>query len=121
MSNKVSPQSPQAGIPDGSDYHGFLGRLQAGFEEQVAHQQLFTTDAAGLWEAYLAAIPEETRQSNNCGSCRRFVERFGHLVTLDETGNQRSPFWNEHLAISENFAAVQRGVLAQPQAGDSRG
>ena len=102
------PSSQQKAAPDDPEYHGFLGRLQAGFEEHVAHQQLFTTDAAGLWEAYLASIPEETRQSNNCGHCRTFIERFGHLVTLDERGKPRSPFWQEHLASRENSASVQR-------------
>ncbi|AKJ04740.1 hypothetical protein ATI61_101183 [Archangium gephyra] len=111
MSNsdlKASSPSQQVGTRDGSDYHGYLGRLQAGFEEHVAHQQLFTTNAAGLWEAYLASFPEELRQQQNCNSCRQFIERFGHLVTLDETGHQGSPFWLEHLASEENLAAVQR-------------
>ncbi|RKH63774.1 hypothetical protein [Corallococcus llansteffanensis] len=116
MSNKnpeVGSPSQQGDAPDGRDYQGFLSRLQASFEELVAHQQLFTTDATGLWEAYLTSIPEETRQLNNCASCRTFVERFGHLVTLDETGQPRSPFWHERLASAENFAAVQqlRGMV----------
>ncbi|HZH16553.1 MAG TPA: hypothetical protein VE057_19530 [Archangium sp.] len=105
---KVSSQSQQVSTGDAPDYHGFLERLQASFTEHVAHQQLFTTNAAGLWEAFLSSIPEDRRQHNNCNNCRRFVERFGHLVTLDETGTQRSPFWSEHSATSENFAAVQR-------------
>ncbi len=111
MSNgdlEVSSPSPQGPRDDGDDYHDFLRRLQAGFEEHVAHQRLFTTDATGLWEVYLSSIPEETRQSNNCSSCRRFVERFGHLVTLDEAGQQHSPFWSERLASAESFTAVQR-------------
>jgi hypothetical protein len=106
--SKVSSPSQQEGTRDGSDYHRFLERLQANFAEHVARRQLFTTNASGLWEAFLAALPEDQRQTNNCTSCRRFVERFGHLVTLDETGTQRSPFWSEHSASSENFAAVQR-------------
>lgn len=47
---------------------------------------LFTTDATGLWEAYLEGIPAEHRQHYNCVPCRRFVERFGGLVTIDLGG-----------------------------------
>ena len=119
MSNndlEVRASSQQVGTLDESDYHGFLVRLQAGFEEHVAHQRLFTTDAADLWETYLAALPEETRQHNTCSSCRRFIERFGSLVTLDETGHPRSPFWHERLATPENFTAVQRLRVAVEKA-----
>jgi hypothetical protein len=105
---QVGSPSQQEGTGNWPDYHGFLDRLQAGFEKHVAHQQLFTTNADGLWETFLSSIPEEQRQRDNCSSCRKFIERFGHLVTLDETGQQRSPFWNERLATSEYFAAVQR-------------
>ncbi|WNG58757.1 hypothetical protein F0U59_31510 [Archangium gephyra] len=111
MSNndlKVSSPSQPEGTGDWPDYPEYLGRLQAGFEEHVGRQQLFTTNATGLWDAYLASFPEHIRQRQNCGNCRHFIERFGHLVTIDETGHQRSPLWLEHLAAEANLAAVQR-------------
>ncbi|HYO70333.1 MAG TPA: hypothetical protein VEU33_30065 [Archangium sp.] len=111
MSNndlKVSSPSQQQGTGDWPGYHDYLGRLQSGFEEHAARQQLFTTNATGLWEAFLASVSEERRQRDNCNSCRQFIERFGHLVTIDETGQQHSPFWIEHLASTENLATVQR-------------
>ena len=111
MSNndlKVSSPSQRVGTDDWPGYHEYLDRLQAGFEEHVGRQPLFTTNATGLWEAYLASFPEQMRQRQTCTNCRHFIERFGHLVTLDEAGHQHSPIWVEHLASAENLAAVQR-------------
>jgi hypothetical protein len=105
---KAQPSSHPAGSPDESGYPGFLERLQTAFEGHLAHQRLFTTDAAGLWEAYLAALPEEARQEYACSACRRFVERFGSLVSIDGQGLQRSVFWDERLATPALFAAVEQ-------------
>ncbi|SEL79670.1 hypothetical protein SAMN05444354_108268 [Stigmatella aurantiaca] len=105
---KARPSSHPVGSRDESGYPAFLERLQTAFEGHLAHHRLFTTDATGLWEAYLAAFPEEARQHHTCSACRRFVERFGALVTLDDQGIQRSPFWDEHLATPMMFAPVER-------------
>lgn len=48
---------------------------------------LFTTDAGGLFDAYLAGIPEHLRQHYNCHCCRRFIERYGSLVRLNLGGD----------------------------------
>ncbi|MET0406584.1 MAG: hypothetical protein ABW123_29470 [Cystobacter sp.] len=100
--------SPQHEPYEGSDYPAFLGHLQTRFEEWTAQQPLFTTDVTGLWETYLTALPEDQRQTYNCFSCRRFIERFGHLVTIDEAGHARSAFWDEHQAATANVAAVRQ-------------
>jgi hypothetical protein len=105
---KAHPSSHPAGFRDESGYPGFLDRLQKAFEGHLAQHRLFTTDATGLWEAYLAALPEEARQHYTCSACRQFVERFGALVTLDDQGIQRSPFWDERLATPLTFSAVER-------------
>jgi hypothetical protein len=55
---------------------------------------LFTTDAEGLWDAYLNNIPEYARQHYNCHSCRHFINHFGSLVTISEGGNTFSPLWD---------------------------
>ncbi|ADO68412.1 hypothetical protein [Stigmatella aurantiaca] len=105
---ETRPSSQPAGFRDESDYPGFLGRLQTALEGHVTGHRLFTTEATGLWEAYLAALPDEARQHYTCSACRKFVERFGALVTLDGQGTQRSPFWNEDLATPMTFAAVKQ-------------
>lgn len=100
--------SPRSKPNLGSDYSVFLGDLQTRFEERTARQPLFTTDATGLWETYLSALPEDQRQIYTCFACRRFIERFGHLVTIDEAGHARSAFWDEHPAATFNVAAVRQ-------------
>lgn len=69
------------------------------------HQQLFTTDASGLWELYLRLLPESERQHHNCRACRHFIERYGGLVAI-ENGNQVS-IWNPGKGIYKKaFAAL---------------
>ena len=76
-------------------YDAFRARVQARFEINLhdCGYQLFTTDAQGLWEAYLAAMPEASRQWHNCNACRRFIEAYGSLVAIDGEGVARSAMW----------------------------
>ena len=55
----------------------------------------FTTDAAGLWDAYLDGFPADRRQHYTCNACRRFVETYGGLVTIDENGRTSPVAWPE--------------------------
>lgn len=55
---------------------------------------LFETAAADLFETYLAGIPAGRRQHYRCNCCRRFIERYGGLVTIGEDGNTESILWN---------------------------
>ena len=74
------------------------------FERQVAERAavlinnietpLFKTNAEGLYESYLANIPEEARQHYTCFACENFIERFGSIVYLDENGCQHSLMWD---------------------------
>lgn len=61
----------------------------------LAGAPLFTTAANKLWETYLSLFPVEARQHYTCNLCRRFIETYGNLVTLDEKGNARSLLWQE--------------------------
>jgi|HubBroStandDraft_4_1064222.scaffolds.fasta_scaffold00029_96 hypothetical protein len=51
-----------------------------------AQEPLFTTNAEGLWEAYLAGIPAEHRQYYNCRWCKRFIEKYGVLAAINADG-----------------------------------
>ena len=53
----------------------------------------FTTDVAGLFEAYVASFPETERQWHTCHCCRRFIETYGGLVTIEDDGRTESVFW----------------------------
>lgn len=53
----------------------------------------FTTDATGLWEAYLDGIPAEQRQHYTCRCCRNFIERYGGLAVIDDKGVHDPLVW----------------------------
>ena len=55
---------------------------------------LFATDATGLYDAFLSGIPAGRRQHYQCRACRKFVESYGGLVTIDEAGKTHSPLWD---------------------------
>lgn len=50
-------------------------------EAIAASEQLFSTDAKGLWEAYLDWWGDD-RQYYNCHCCRRFIETYGALCSI---------------------------------------
>lgn len=93
---KQTVSEPDVGHGNAQDpvYDDFLSRLNARFAANVGTGPIFTTNATDLWEAYLKAMPAELRQFHTCHACRHFVQRFGHLVTIDETGKTAPAFWN---------------------------
>lgn len=56
---------------------------------------VFTTDAVDLWKLYLSKLPAGERQHHDCHACRRFVERYGGLVTIGESGITEPIVWGE--------------------------
>lgn len=81
------------GNADDIEYDAFIERINARFQ-LAASEPLFTTDAVGLWEAYLDGFPAEQRQFHNCTACRRFIERVGQLVTIVD-GVTHSAIWDD--------------------------
>lgn len=76
------------------EYDVFLQSIQQHLQEVTANQEpLFTTDATGLWEAFISNIPLEARQHYTCHACRHFIERYAGLVTIDESGQKHSALW----------------------------
>lgn len=72
-----------------TSYEGFLARFRERFLATIKNgaERLFTTDAEGLWEAYLASFKRKAiRQHHNCSACRHFITRYCGLVTIDEHG-----------------------------------
>lgn len=135
----ISSAAHEHGNATDHEYSAFLTRLQARFIESVANGErpLFTTDAEGLWEAYLDSFTDPVdRQHHNCNACRHFIQRFGGLVTIDAHGFIQPAFWHaedapEHYvpAIREMLRLVYRAkvtgvflsseaALGQPRTGD---
>lgn len=83
------------GNADDPEYDRFMERVNARFRKNIEGGiPLFTTDAEGLFQAYLDAFPAEERQYHTCHCCRHFVERFGGLVTISADGRTEPAIWN---------------------------
>lgn len=98
-----------AGSRDDADYNAFLDRVNARFQANTNNGALpvFTTNAEGLWDAYLNSFEDpQERQHHNCNACRRFIERFGSLVTIDADGRTAPAIWNEDDASEAYRPAV---------------
>ena len=77
---------PYAGEDNGyaEILYGLADALRS--SEEHTRYPLFTTEATGLFDAFLRARPFERRGHYECRSCRHFVTTFGGLVTIDKTG-----------------------------------
>jgi hypothetical protein len=77
-------------------YEEFKQQLAQNFFNLTATtKNLFTTDATGLWDAYINAMPQEARSHYQCNECRHFIERVGGLVYLNDKGAVKSAIWSD--------------------------
>lgn len=98
MQTKTVAAAVAAGNQDDADYSAYLERLRRRFLANVeaGGLVLFTTDAAGMFDAYLAAFDADgERQHHNCHACKSFIERYGGLVTIDAAGRTAPAVWHE--------------------------
>ena len=82
-------------FPDGrgaDGYGRFLEELQS-VSLRGDKTPLFTTDAKGLFKAFLKALPKEARPHYKCNSCRKFVDEFGGMVTISKNGFTTPAIW----------------------------
>jgi hypothetical protein len=95
-------------------YGKFVKCLQKRFDEVIEAESsqstpIFTTSASNLFAVFLAAMTPERRAYYTCNACRRFIDHFGGLVTVDpETGNQVPLLWG----IERTPALFQDSVRA---------
>ena len=109
MNTQVSTIAVTHGNHEDAVYNDFLARLNTRFLANCANGAwpLFTTDAEGLWDAYLDSFADpDVRQYHNCHACRQFIERFGGLVTIDEEGATAPAIWHEDDAPQSYKPAV---------------
>lgn len=76
------------------DYAGFRKGITDSFKAVADDAPLFTTDAANLFDVFLAALPDGSRQHYTCHACRRFVNTYGGLVTIDPDGGTVPVMWD---------------------------
>ena len=100
---------------DGCDPYGtFLASFWKGADSVIgAHSALFATDAQGLFPVFLDNLPPGERQHHTCNACRHFVERYGHLVTIDDEGQTTPVMWGEIGGIYGAGFAVARRLVAR--------
>lgn len=93
-----------------SDYASLLHLTRSAFSFACDHP-LFATDA-NLYELYLSHLPAE-RQVHTCSTCRKFIEDFGGLAIIDESGRATSAFWEADGVpdfYRDSVAAMQKAV-----------
>ena len=98
MVNAVSDSTSQQQSED-DQYQALLGTMRSRFAGATAAlAALFTTDATGLFDAFLMALPADRRQHYTCNACRRFVDRFGGLVAISADGRTTPVLWDPDAA-----------------------
>lgn len=90
---KPRPAAPRHDHDHERDYSALLDGLARTFAMACGGSRLFSTDAEGLNDLYLANLPS-MRKVHDCSTCRRFIERFGGLVYITPTGEQIPAMWN---------------------------
>lgn len=115
--------------PHNEDYEGFLAALEEQFVTATKSASfLFTVEprtfpaAKDLFTAFLDALPASRRQHYTCNTCRRFVNRFGPLVTIDEHGHATPVLWSMEPSKVPAFfrgavAAMRQAVATGPVTG----
>jgi hypothetical protein len=94
---------------EGDNYPQFEQSVINSFNKVVdAYKYLFTTDAEGLYEAYLSNLPIEARQHYTCNACRHFIERYGGLVSINGDGILRAVMWEAE--VPEFFIASVNAI-----------
>lgn len=94
MSTQSLKPGQSVGNSDDVEYAAYAARVNARLFASAHGNSLFTTDSEGLFGVYLNAFPDSERQFHNCQACRRFINRFGGLVTFGENGQTVSAMWS---------------------------
>lgn len=79
---------------EGDDYQHLVASARS-----AIGSPLFTTNAEGLYDVFLSTLPVSRRQHHQCRACRRFVDRFGSLVTISPDGTWEPLLWSRELSF----------------------
>lgn len=87
--------------------------LAVSFAEQLAEGPVFRTNAEGLFDLYLAALPEQHRKHYTCSACRNFIDTYCSLVTIGPDGTVTSLIGQVPCPVGpflDAFADISRAV-----------
>lgn len=97
MDMQTTGAAPTGNLHD-DDYENYLQRVQDRYVTNTrltaGARPLFTTDAADLFDVYLLGMEREVRQYHNCDACKRFINRYGGLVTINANGALTPAIWH---------------------------
>lgn len=95
----------------GDGYEEFERSVAARCEE-FKDAPLFLTDAEDLFDTYLSGLPESHRQHYNCHACRDFINRYGGLVAISESGEAVPVMWNGNAPgiFRPSVAAIENAI-----------
>lgn len=117
MNNNITSEIKTVETPNcrpGDNYPKLQEAIQDQFEMIPSATPLFTTGVDNLFQIFLDNIPEEARNHYTCTACRRFVNNYGGLVTIAETGEIASVMWDEE-TVPDFFkgavAAIKKAVM----------
>lgn len=92
----MATQVVSVGEGNGNDaeYLALVDKIQMRFWAKLESNRgrLFQTDSV-LWEEYLAAFAPGDRQYHDCHACRKFIDTYGGLVFIDESGRTSPALW----------------------------
>lgn len=84
----------------------FMSKLQSSIPK--SNQPIFNTNTDGLWEVYLNSFTDiRDRNEHNCRCCRKFIEDFGGLVTINSRGKTVPFLWNNKVNFEEFSGTVK--------------
>jgi hypothetical protein len=99
----------------GRSYAPMLEAVREHFNYVVGEgRPVFQTDAhRGLFPAFINNLPADERQHHTCNACRRFVDKYGSLVVINEDGSKESVFWSANPGgiYGESFKVMRRIVV----------
>jgi hypothetical protein len=104
------PVSKKPYNADGVDYDNWLQTIERYAHRRIMGHTVFVTappPQGELFDIYLSRIPMAFRQHSNCNACRRFVNRYGGLVVIENDLSRSPVLWDPAWAPALYFDAVK--------------
>lgn len=89
-----------------ADYAALLKGVRATFAVAASDGHLFCTEATGLFDRFLAALPQTDRTIHTCNTCRQFFKSYGGLVAINDAGAAVSAMWHPESVPSFYASAI---------------